>query len=149
MLLRREGFRQRRMFDEADAVLEDLFASGVTVDFKRGEWYCLETRRNGPVPGAQRTRRAERTARPSQGGGSRQQSSRPAGRRGAKEPLSEAEIESQLVLREEMRKARDFEAADAVRDLLWDLDIKVDDRIREWSCRLTGRSGPLPKRSRY
>ena len=62
--------------------------------------------------------------------------------------MPEAEIKEALVLREELRKARDFAGADAVREELWEAGVKVDDGRQEWRCKTSGRVGSFELHSR-
>ena len=46
-----------------------------------------------------------------------------------------------LARRETLRKAKDFGAADALRDELFERGVRVDDERREWRCTASGRVG--------
>jgi len=51
-------------------------------------------------------------------------------------------VDQPLVEREELRRGRQYEAADAVRDTLMQMGVRVDDKERTWSMRLEGESTP-------
>ena len=58
--------------------------------------------------------------------------------------LDEEEIKATLIRREELRKAKDFEGSDALRQGLWEAGVRVDDKMREWSCMRSGNPNPSP-----
>ena len=53
-------------------------------------------------------------------------------------PIDEAKVEELIAEREEMRRARDFEKADAIRDELSAMGVAVFDKQREWRVRWAG-----------
>jgi len=60
-------------------------------------------------------------------------------RRGNKKlPIDEAKVEELIAQREEVRRARDFEKADAIRDELSAMGVVVFDKQKEWRVRWTG-----------
>ena len=62
--------------------------------------------------------------------------------------MPEEEIKAVLARREQLRKARDFAGADALREELWEAGVKVDDGRREWRCKASGRFGRFELHSR-
>ena len=61
----------------------------------------------------------------------------------ATEALEVAEIEEVLARREVARKARDFETSDRLRQGLWEAGVRVDDAARQWTCRISDRTGRI------
>ena len=62
--------------------------------------------------------------------------------------MPEEEIKAVLARREQLRNARDFAGADALREELWEAGVRVDDKAREWRCKASGRSGRFELHSR-
>ena len=62
--------------------------------------------------------------------------------------MPEAEIKAVLARREQLRKARDFAGADALREELWEAGVRVDDKAQEWRCKASGRFGRFELHSR-
>ena len=46
--------------------------------------------------------------------------------------MREAEVVAVLARRDRLRKDGDFEAADALRQGLWEAGVRVDDKQRKW-----------------
>jgi cysteinyl-tRNA synthetase len=110
LIFQRSQHRQDRNFREADAVRSQLLAMGVTVFDRERRWFV--------------------------GSGARRSQPQYVREEGDHAPLSPADIaaiESLLARRLEMRKARDFEAADLLRDeLRRSFDVTVRDREAAW-----------------
>jgi hypothetical protein len=155
-LIRREELRKARDFEGADALRQGLWEAGVRVDDKRREWSCMRSGRTGPIEslveswlggandemrgGRRGGRGDERRGDGGRGGG--------GGGGGGGGEMPEVEIKEALVRREQLRKARDFAGADAVREELWEAGVKVDDGRQEWRCRASGRFGSFELHSR-
>lgn len=126
LLSKRRAAQQARDYAFADSVRNTLKANGVYVDdgAKEFRWDGLAYRQRGKAAGGRR------------GDGSRS----PWGLRRSEHSLPLGDDEERaamdlLARRSDARSARDYAAADALRDELFErYDIRIDDDLREWSA---------------
>lgn len=111
LVSQRESFRQQRRFADSDQIREELRSMGVELYDKEKEWRANDGRRGMLF-----------TAGP------------------AECVLSDLEIRERIREREDARKAKEWDRADASRDALRHLGVELDDKESVWRTS-SGRSG--------
>ena len=117
-----------RDFSTADVIQDELSRAGVRVHDRQKVWRADGEGFDDDRGGGGRFER---------GGGRGERRDGPYAQSSLSAPLEPAdvaEVEAQLALRTEMKMARDFDAADAIRDSLRErYGVEVNDRLRAWS----------------
>lgn len=112
MVAERERHRAAHDFDSADAIRQELQSLGVELYDNERLWRCSDGRQGFIITGG-----AEVNC-----------------------TLKDAEIQSQVAQREEMRSHKEWDRADAIRDELRRLGCELLDKEKMW-CTTDGRSG--------
>lgn len=131
MVTERAELRAARDFDGADALRDELSAMGVTIFDRERTWSASANEGYGSGrPARGRGGFEQRGGRERRGsGGGRGEYVRQAG---DDAPIDVTAVTLLVNERAELRAARDFEGADAVRDELQQMGVIVHDREMEW-----------------
>jgi cysteinyl-tRNA synthetase len=124
LLEERDELRQSRDYEGADAIREELRTRfKVIIDDREKMWWVDDGSGARTGRGADRGRRGDR--------GSRDQVEYT--RLGSTGDVDASAIEALLAKRDELRRLRDYDGADTVRDeLRFDYNVIVDDREKSW-----------------
>lgn len=124
MLEERDELRRSRDYDGADAIREELRTRfKVIIDDREKMWWVDDGSGARTGRGADRAQRGDRGAREQFG----------YERTGNMGQADTSAIEALLVKRDELRRLRDYDGADTVRDeLRFDYNVIVDDREKSW-----------------
>jgi cysteinyl-tRNA synthetase len=114
----RNEARKVRDFDTADAIRDELLDQNVMVDDKLCQWAVGGRFSTGSVGGDFRIPTRDRNYAISPD---------------SEVPENANEIQQLVEERNEARKARDFDTADAIRDELLDQNVMVDDKLCQWA----------------